>query len=106
MVPLACITGKWHVIDTKPSLLAMGVAVAIPLGDDGQEDWVTQPRFSAVVSPDPENGRPLPLLMEDTTDDPTVVDLARRFVEMVKFGNAHAGPMLISPRGETQAKRI
>ena len=91
MVPLAMIDGRWHIIETKPSLIQVGVAVAIPVDETGCEDWDTQPRLRAVVAPDPANGRPASLALEDATDDPTVVALARRFVELAVRGEARPG---------------
>jgi len=95
MVPLAQIDGRWHVIDTKPSLLTLGVAVAIPVDDEGRDDWETLPRLSVVVPPDVHNGRPSPLEIEDATDHPAVVELARHFVELVVTGEARPGPLRI-----------
>jgi hypothetical protein len=91
MVPLAKIDGRWHIIDTKPSLIHVGVAVAIPVDEDGREDWDCQPRLRAVVAPDPANGRPVSLALEDATDDPTVVALAQRFVDLAVRGEARPG---------------
>jgi hypothetical protein len=93
MVPLAKINGRWHVIDTKPSLIALDVAVAIPIDEEGRDDWESKPRLEVIVPPDPANGRPLPVHMEDATDDPYIVGLARRFVELVVTGEARPGPL-------------
>ena len=80
-------------IDTKPSMLVMGVAVAIPIDEEGREDWDTLPRQEVIVPADPAKGRPLPVRMEDATDDPAVVALARRFSELVRTGDARPGPL-------------
>jgi hypothetical protein len=95
MAPVVQINGRWHVIDTKPSLLTLGLAVVIPIDDSWNEDWESLPRFSAVVPPDPSQGRPLALEMEDATDDPAIVELARQFVELVVTGEARPGPLLV-----------
>ena len=92
-VPLACIDGRWHVIDTKPSLLLLGVAVAVPIDDQGRDDWENQPRLTVTLPPDPTHGRPFALVIEDATDDLAVVELARRFNELVFKGVALPGPL-------------
>ena len=93
MVPLARIDGRWHVIDTKPSLITLGVAVAIPVDDSGRDDWESQPRLEATIPADPANGRPSPIRMEDVTDDPAIVALARKFNELIIKGQARPGPL-------------
>jgi len=92
-VPLACIEGRWHVIDTKPSLLLLGVAVAVPIDDRGCDDWETQPRLTVTLPPDTAHGRPFALVLEDATNDFAVVELARRFNELVVKGVALPGPL-------------
>jgi hypothetical protein len=92
-VPLARIAGRWHVIDTKPSLLNLGVAVAIPVDEAGKDDWASEPRLEVIIPPDPSNGRPSPLELCDATDDPMIVALARRFVQLVVTGEARPGPL-------------
>ena len=92
-VPLACIDGRWHVIDTKPSLLLLGVAVAVPIDEQERDDWQTQPRLTVTLPPDPASGRTFALVIEDATDDMAVVELARRFNELVKKGEALPGPL-------------
>ena len=93
IVPLVRIDGRWHVIDTKPSLIALGVAVAIPVDDSGRDDWDTVPRFEATIPADAAAGRPVPMRMQDVTDDPTVLALASRFNELVVAGEARPGPL-------------
>ena len=80
-------------IDTKPSFLEMGVAVAIPVDDEGREDWDTFPRQEVIIPADPAKGRPLPVRMEDATDHPLVVALARCFSQLVQTGEARPGPL-------------
>jgi len=94
-VPLALINGRWYVIDTKPSLLRLQVAVAVPIDALGRYDWAAEPRLRVVIPADPLNGRPEPLGMEDATADPRVVALARRFNELLVTGEARPGPFSI-----------
>lgn len=94
--PYAQIDGRWHLIETKPSLVALGVATAIPVTTVWDEDWATEPRFSTIVPADPANGRPAPLDMEDATDDPQVVALARRFNQLAAAAAAAPGPLTLA----------
>jgi len=71
----------------------MGVAVAIPVDDQGREDWDALPRQQVIIPADPAKGRPQPVRMEDATDHADVVALARRFSELVQTGEARPGPL-------------
>jgi hypothetical protein len=94
-VPLARIDGHWYVIDTKPSLLNLDVAVAVPVDPMGRYDWTVEPRMRVTIPADPMNGRPDPLSMEDATADPSVVALARKFNELVITGEARPGSLSV-----------
>jgi hypothetical protein len=89
-LPVARICGKWYVIQ---SVLSLGVAVAVPIDESGREDWQSEPRLSVVIPADPASGRPNDMKMEDATDNPEVVLLARRFEELVATGDARPGPL-------------
>jgi hypothetical protein len=95
-LPVAQIGGKWYVIATKPSVLSLGVAVAVPIDESGREDWHTEPRLSVAIPADPASGRPNEIKMEDATDNPDVVLLAQRFEELVATGEARPGPLRVA----------
>jgi hypothetical protein len=71
----------------------MAVAMVVPMnevGDEFEEDWNGQPRFTAMVPANPAAGRNQPLRFDDATDDRTVVALARRYEEIAKRGSSES----------------
>lgn len=92
--PFAKIDGRWYDIETKPTLLVYGIAVALPVDEAGDYDHQAVHHFTAVVPSDPANGRPDALRLEDAVADERVAALARRFYELASTGRARVGMKL------------
>jgi hypothetical protein len=93
--PFVKINGRWHWIETRPSVLALGVAMAIPMREVNgalQEDWDTTERLQATV-PRERAGSSEPLKFDDATDDIRVVRLARLYEDLAREGQLREGPL-------------
>lgn len=85
LVPLAEIDGRVCYIETKPTLLAIGIASCVPTDGHG-DDWphVVEVEVDGEVRP-----------IWDATTDPGVVAAARKWATLSAAGDATAGTPLI-----------
>jgi hypothetical protein len=90
--PFVKADGRWYYIETKPSLLALGIAIFQPLLDDLQEDWEAMGKHKSYVSADEASGREKAIL-EDCTTDAGVVALAAKFNQLAEADQLAEGPL-------------
>lgn len=90
--PFVKADGRWYYIETKPSLLALGIAIFQPLLDDLQEDWEAIGKHTAKVSADEADGRDGATL-EDCTTDARIVALAWKFNDLAEADQLAEGPL-------------
>lgn len=90
------LTGRIYGIETKPSLLDIGIAAMQPLNGDFTVDDAASVEFHASLPADPEAGRLTPGNLDHFTDHRNVVALARRFYVLATLDEAAEGPLTIT----------
>ena len=94
--PIFTHAGRIFAIETKPSLLDLGIAAMQPLQPDLTEDYGAPVERLACLPADPENGRPEDRTLNHFTTHPIAVALARRFYVLCVLGEAEEGPITIT----------
>lgn len=95
-IPVVTHGGRIFAIETKPSLLDIGIAAMQPLKADLDEDYDAPVEFRAFLPADPENGRMEDSSMQHFTTHPNIVALARRYYVLAVLGDAAEGPITIT----------
>ncbi len=95
-LPVFTHSGRPHGIETKQSLLDIGIAEMRPLKPDFSADYSAPVEFRAFLPADPANGRLEDCTLEHFTTHPIAVALARRFFVLAALDEAAEGPITIT----------
>ena len=87
------INGRLFRIETKPSLLDLGIAAMEPLSENLEADYSAPVEFRATLPADPEDGRMEARTLDHFTDAPGIVALAREFHALATTGHAKPGEL-------------
>lgn len=93
VAPVIRMGGRCFGIETKPSILALGIVAMHPLSENFEDDFNAPQFFTATVPADPADGRLEPLHLDNFTTIPAIVDLARKFAVLTANGTAVEGPL-------------
>jgi len=78
-LPLVKTGGHWYLIETKQTLLDLGIASMIAQTAELETDFSSPAEFTAILPADPADGRPEDVVLREATSDPAIVALARKF---------------------------
>lgn len=91
--PVITVEGRTFDIQTKTSLLALGLAAMAPLDANFEDDYDAPVEHTAVLPADPADGRPAEQVLEHFTTDPQVVALSKKFTGLAAAGEAQEGAL-------------